>query len=38
MQGLRMRRRVEFSDAFALALQKRGIAKEFSRQALAGKA
>ena len=29
------RRRLEFSDAFALALQKRRIAKKLSRQALA---
>jgi transcriptional regulator with XRE-family HTH domain len=32
------RRRLEFSDAFALALQKRRTAKKLSRQALAEKA
>jgi transcriptional regulator with XRE-family HTH domain len=32
------RRRLEFSDAFALALQKHRTAKELSRQALAEKA
>jgi len=32
------RRRLDFSDAFALALQKRRTAKKLSRQALAEKA
>ena len=33
-----MRRRLEFSDAFALTLQKHRLAKKISRQTLAGKA
>ena len=32
------RRRLQFSDAFSLALQKRRIARKLSRQALADKA